>query len=125
MQKKTAKKPVSEKPVKEKITPPAKDKTKAKGSPKPKKVPAKPLSKTAAKKSTPAVGVQNSNKPGLRSIYSNSRHTLLPLGFATDYTSKKQVVIFSDLATGKVHTVALAVWNRWKMKEVKKINTET
>lgn len=64
-------------------------------------------------------------KPGLRSVYSNSRHTLLPLGFATDFKSGKPVVIFSDLATGQVHTAALSVWNRWKLKEVKKINTET
>lgn len=68
---------------------------------------------------------KNENRPGLRSLYSNSRLTLLPLGFAADFQTGKPVVIFSDLATGAVHTIALSVWNRWKLKEVKKVNTET
>lgn len=94
-----------------------------------KAVPAKPVKKQAGNtnsgKAAPAARIKDGNKPGLRSVYSNSKHTLLPLGFATDFKTKKPVVIFSDLATGQVHTVALSVWNRWKLKEVKKINTET
>lgn len=65
------------------------------------------------------------NRPGLRTVYSNKTHTLLPLGFATDFTTKVQMVIFSDLATGEVHTTGLSTWKRWKLKEVKSINTET
>lgn len=67
----------------------------------------------------------DANKPALRSVYSNSKYTLLVLGFGSDFTTKKSVVIFSDLLTAQVHTIALSLWNRWKLKEVKKINTET
>ena len=72
-----------------------------------------------------ALTTKEDNKPSLRSVYSNSKYTLLPLGFATDFKTNQQVIIFSDLATGLVHTIALSGWNRWKLKEVKKINTET
>ncbi|WP_017729748.1 hypothetical protein [Nafulsella turpanensis] len=65
------------------------------------------------------------NRPSLRAVYSNKKQTLLPLGFATDFSTKTPVVIFSDLTTGNVYTVSLAIWKRWKLKEVKKINTET
>ena len=65
------------------------------------------------------------NRPSLRTVYSNRSYTLLPLGFATDFSTKMQMIIFSDLATGEVHTTGLSVWKRWKLKEVKKINTET
>lgn len=68
---------------------------------------------------------EKANKPALRSVYSNSKYTLMVLGFGSDFNTKKSVVIFSDLLTGQVHTIALALWNRWKLKEVKKINTET
>jgi FKBP-type peptidyl-prolyl cis-trans isomerase len=67
----------------------------------------------------------NANKPTLRSVYSNSKYTLMVLGFGSDFNTKKTVVIFSDLLTAQVHTIALSSWNRWKLKEVKKINTET
>ena len=67
----------------------------------------------------------NAAKPTLRSVYSNSKYTLLVLGFGSDFNTRKSVVIFSDLQSGQVHTIALALWNRWKLKEVKKINTET
>lgn len=63
-------------------------------------------------------------KPGLRSIYSNSKHTLMTLGFGSDFKTKKCVVIFSDLPTGQVHTTTLAVWNRMKLKEVKDIKPQ-
>ena len=56
--------------------------------------------------------IKEDNKPGLRSVYSNSKYTLLPLGFATDFKTNQQVIIFSDLATGQVHTIALSGWNR-------------
>lgn len=69
--------------------------------------------------------LERANKPVLRSVYSNSKYTLMVLGFGSDFNTKKGVVIFSDLLTGQVHTIALALWNRWKLKEVKKINTET
>lgn len=77
---------------------------------------------TAAKK---IVARKEDNKPSLRAVYSNNKYTLLPLGFATDFKTNQQIIIFSDLATGQVHTIALSGWNRWKLKEVKKINTET
>lgn len=139
MQKKTAKKTGPAKPSEEKIktTPKAANKLSSTKTMKDKLSsptavkanPAKPVKKqpkdTNAKKSAPAAPIKDSNKPGLRAVYSNSKHTLLPLGFATDFKTKKPVVIFSDLATAQVHTVALAVWNRWRLKEVKKINTET
>ena len=64
-------------------------------------------------------------KPNLRSVYSNSKNTLMPLGFGSDFNTKKCVVIFSDLLTGKVYTTALSAWNRLKLKEVKEINTLT
>lgn len=84
-----------------------------------------PKSSTGKKTVVPAATVKGNGKPGLRSVYSNNKYTLLPLGFATDFQTKKEVVIFSELHTGQVHTVALSVWKRWKLKEVKKINTET
>lgn len=59
------------------------------------------------------------NKPALRTIYRNSRHTLMTLGFGTDFKTKKCVVIFSDLPTGQVHTTTLSLWNRMKLKEFK------
>lgn len=80
---------------------------------------------SSTKKAAPLKSKAETPKPGLRSVYSNSKHTLLPLGFATDFKTKKNVVIFSDLSTGQVHTILLSQWNRWKLKEVKKINTET
>lgn len=67
----------------------------------------------------------NAGKPTLRSVYSNSKYTLMVLGFGSDFKTKKTVVIFSDLLTAQVHTIALSSWNRWRLKEVKKINTET
>ncbi len=70
-------------------------------------------------------GAVNGAKPSLRSVYSNNKHTLMVLGFGSDFQTKKSVVIFSDLLTGQVHTIALSLWNRWRLKEVKKINTET
>jgi hypothetical protein len=90
----------------------------------------KAVSAKAKKESVnpPAVGKKTSekaNKPALRSVYSNSKYTLMVLGFGSDFNTKKSVVIFSDLLTGQVHTITLALWNRWKLKEVKKINTET
>lgn len=96
-----------------------------------KKPVAKKATSTEAKKervNRPAVRKSasvNAAKPALRSVYSNSKYTLLVLGFGSDFNTKKSVVIFSDLQTGQVHTIALALWNRWKLKEVKKINTET
>lgn len=67
----------------------------------------------------------NASRPTLRSVYSNSKYTLLVLGFSSDFQTKKSIVIFSDLLSGQVYTIALSVWNRWKLREVKKINTET
>lgn len=95
----------------------------------------KPLPKTAAsgkenkeKVNRPAVrkpSSVNTARPVLRSVYSNSKYTLLVLGFGSDFQTKKSMVIFSDLLSGQVYTIALSVWNRWKLREVKKINTET
>ena len=73
----------------------------------------------------PADRKPEDNRPSLRAVYSNKSYTLLPLGFATDFATKTDMVIFSNLSTGAVHTTALSVWKRWKLKEVKKINTET
>lgn len=93
----------------------------------PKKKPEKKetVKKSAPKKAAESPAKKEGSKPGLRSVYSNSRHTLLPLGFATDFKTNSPVVIFSNLSTGQVHTTPLTAWNRWKLKEVKKINTET
>lgn len=93
----------------------------------PKKKPEKKetVRKAAPKKAAASPAKKDGSKPGLRSVYSNSRHTLLPLGFATDFKTNSPVVIFSNLSTGQVHTIPLTAWNRWKLKEVKKINTET
>lgn len=96
----------------------------------------KPVSKTAAsgkenteKTDRSAAGRKgssvNATRPILRSVYSNSKYTLLVLGFGSDFQTKKSMVIFSDLLSGQVYTIALSVWNRWKLREVKKINTET
>lgn len=81
-----------------------------------------------AKGSQPAVRkatTLSAVKPALRAVYSNSKYTLLVLGFGSDFQTKKSMVIFSDLLNGQVYTIALSVWNRWKLREVKKINTET
>lgn len=83
------------------------------------------VKKSSPKKATPIGSKKEVNKPNLRSIYSNSKNTLMPLGFGSDFKTKKCVVIFSDLLTGQVHTAALSVWNRLKLKEVKKINPQT
>lgn len=75
-------------------------------------------------KAKPAGVQKENNLPDLRVVYSNSKYILLPLGMATDFKSKKAVVIFTDITSGQVHTIALSVWNRWKLKEVKKVSTE-
>lgn len=89
-----------------------------------KKAPAKPVAKVAKTPAGSKISLPE-NRPSLRSVYSNSMLTLLPLGFATEFKTKKCMVIFSDLANGQVHTIALSVWNRWKLQEAKKINAET
>lgn len=76
------------------------------------------------RKARPAVVQKENNLPDLRVVYSNSKYILLPLGLATDFKTKKPVVIFTDITSGQVHTIALSVWNRWKLKEVKKVSTE-
>lgn len=116
------------KPADAKIKQAANGKIKVSGSNK--AIAARPVKNQAkislGKKAVPTSSkVKANNKPSLRAVYSNSKYTLLPLGFATDFKTQKEVIIFSELQTGKVHTVALSVWNRWKLKEVKKINTET
>ena len=88
----------------------------------PKKAPQK---KVPLKKAAPAkLKEEEGKKPSIRAIYANSKNTLMPLGFGTDFKTKKMVVIFSDLQTAKVHTITLAMWNRMKLKEVKGINPE-
>lgn len=120
-----------EKPVKKKATPAVVEKEliAAKKADKtvPKKAPASNAKKERGnrpliRKAAPA---DAANKPALRSVYSNSKYTLLVLGFGSDFNTRKSMVIFSDLLTGQVHTIALSLWKRWKLKEVKKINTET
>ena len=101
----TSKEPKVELKSKQKNTPPKKE-------------------KKEIKKRSPGPKAELS-KPSLRSIYSNSKNTFIPLGFGSDYKTKKCVVIFSDLLTGQVHTTALALWNKLKLKEVKELNPQT
>lgn len=94
-----------------------------------KKTPSSPSNKAKSSRAKPskskqAVVQKEENTPDLRVIYSNSKYILLPLGLATDFKTKKPMVIFTDMTTGLVHTIALSLWNRWKLKEVKKVSTE-
>lgn len=89
------------------------------------KSPGKPKNSRANhSKAKQAVVQKENNMPDLRVVYSNSKYILLPLGLATDFKTKKPTVIFTDITSGQVHTIALSVWNRWKLKEVKKVSTE-
>ena len=83
------------------------------------------LIKKTAKARAAAPKKEDLKKPALRTIYSNSKYTLMTLGFGSDFKTKKCVVIFSDLPTGQVHTTTLSVWNRMKLKEVKDIKPQT
>lgn len=99
--------------------------TKKTASAEPKKEAKKPPSQKSPRPVKKSVAVEPKNelkKPSLRAVYSNSKNTLLPLGFGSDFKTKKCVVIFSDLSNGQVHTTALSVWNRMKLKEVKDVN---
>ena len=128
MAKRTTKKEASESAISE----PKKENKKSRSKKATPIEPEKKSKKASTKKAAPAevkkpMGAKKEelNKPSLRSIYSNSKNTLMPLGFGSDFRTKKCVVIFSDLFTGQVHTTALAVWNRLKLKEVKEINPQT